>query len=302
MKFSVWPSPERAWSEIASLARTAEAQGWHGLWFADHLMPNSEDGEPLDGDVFECWSILAAVGAITDRIRLGSLVSPVTFHHPAVLAKRAAAVDHVSGGRAVLGIGAGWQVNEHRAIGVELPAPGERVTRFAEAIEMIAGMLHEERTTTDGSWFRATDLPAHPRPVQERLPILVGTASPRMARLTAQWADEWNTWGHPDEAARRMNVFTEACTRVGRDPATLHKSAQAMIVLTDDAERAEQMRGALPADRSIVGSAAEIVDTVGRYAEIGFDEFIVPDFTFGSSESRRAETFGRFWNDVATQL
>jgi alkanesulfonate monooxygenase SsuD/methylene tetrahydromethanopterin reductase-like flavin-dependent oxidoreductase (luciferase family) len=302
MKFSVWPSPERAWSEIASLARTADAQGWHGLWFADHLMPNSEDGEPLDGDVFECWSILAAVGAITERIRLGSLVSPVTFHHPAVLAKRAAAVDHVSGGRAVLGIGAGWQVNEHRAIGVELPPPGARVTRFAEAIEMIAGMLRDARTTTEGSWFRATNLPAQPRPVQDRLPILVGTASPRMARLTAQWADEWNTWGHPDEAARRMSVFTEACGRVGRDPAALHKSAQAMIVLTDDDARAEHMRGALPADRSIVGSASEIVDTVGRYSELGFDEFIVPDFTFGSSESGRAETVDRFWNDVVTQL
>jgi alkanesulfonate monooxygenase SsuD/methylene tetrahydromethanopterin reductase-like flavin-dependent oxidoreductase (luciferase family) len=302
MKFSVWPSPERSWTELASLARTAEAQGWHGLWFADHLMPNSEDGRSMDGDVFECWSILAALAAITERIRLGSLVSPVTFHHPAVLAKRAAAVDHVSNGRAVLGIGAGWQVNEHRAIGVELPPPGERVTRFAEAIEMIAGMLRDERTTTEGSWFRATDLPAQPRPVQERLPLLVGTASPRMARLTAQWADEWNTWGNPDEAERRLGVFREACTKADRDPATLHKSAQAMVVLTDDTTRAEQMRGTLPADRSVVGSAGEVVDVVGRYAELGFDEFIVPDFTFGSSAERRAEAFDRFWNDVATQI
>jgi alkanesulfonate monooxygenase SsuD/methylene tetrahydromethanopterin reductase-like flavin-dependent oxidoreductase (luciferase family) len=127
------------------------------------------------------------------------------------------------------------------------------VTRFGEAIEMIAGMLRDERTTTKGTWFRATNLPAQPRPVQDRLPILVGTASPRMARLTAQWADEWNTWGDPGEVERRLNVFTEACTRVGRDPATLHKSAQAMIVLTDDAARAEQMRAALPADRPIVG-------------------------------------------------
>jgi alkanesulfonate monooxygenase SsuD/methylene tetrahydromethanopterin reductase-like flavin-dependent oxidoreductase (luciferase family) len=188
----------------------------------------------------------------------------VTFHHPAVLAKRAAAVDHISGGRAVLGIGAGWQVNEHQSTRVELPAPGERVTRFAEAIEMIAGMLRDDRTTTQGSWFKATNLPAQPRPVQQRLPILVGTASPRMARLAAQWADEWNTWGHPDEA--------------------------------------ERMRGLLPADRAVVGSAGEVAAAVGRYIELGFDELIVPDFTFGNSEARRAEGFDRFWNEVVSQF
>jgi alkanesulfonate monooxygenase SsuD/methylene tetrahydromethanopterin reductase-like flavin-dependent oxidoreductase (luciferase family) len=234
-------------------------------------------------------------------VRLGSLVSPVTFHHPVVLAKRAAAVDHVSHGRAVLGIGAGWQVNEHRATGVELAPPGARVTRFAEAIEMIAGMLRDERTTTQGSYYRATNLPAQPRPVQERLPILVGTASPRMARLAATWADEWNTWGDPDLAAQRLQVVLDACGRVGRDPATLRKSVQTMIAFTDDAERAEKMR-ASAAGRMIAGSSAHVLDQIGRYVDLGIDEFIVPDFAFGSAESKRADAFERFWNEVATQL
>ncbi len=291
MRFSVWPSFARPWNEVVEVATWAEAAGWHGLWYADHLMPNTEDGSPDDGDALECWSILAGLASLTTRLRLGSLVSPVTFHHPLVLAKRATTVDHMSGGRAVLGIGAGWQVNEHACAGIELPAPGPRVDRFAEAIEMIARSLREPaRVTTDAAWFKATDLPFQPKPVQTRLPVMVGTGSPRMARLTARWADEWNTWGNPDELRRRMGIFDTACEREERDPAGVYRSAQALLFFADDATRAAAIKQRAPDDRSLVGGPAEIADLLHTYVEAGIDEFIVPDFTLGGSHQERLDT------------
>ena len=141
MDFSVWPAPGRSWDDIAATARLADESGWHGIWFADHYMPNTEDGAVADGDTHECWAILPALAAITDRVRLGSLVSPTSVHHPALLANRISTIDHISNGRAVLGLGAGWQVNEHQAYGIELPDPGERVGRFDEAIQIVRSLL-----------------------------------------------------------------------------------------------------------------------------------------------------------------
>lgn len=302
MDFSVWPSFSRPWSEVADLARLAETLGWHGFWYADHLMPNTEDGTPADGDALECWSVLAGLAAVTSRIRLGSLVSPVTFHHPVVLAKRATTVDHISGGRAVLGLGAGWQVNEHACIGVELPAPGVRVDRFAEAIEVVSRVLREPRVSTDGSFFRATDLPFEPKPVQARLPVMVGTSSPRMSRLAARWADEWNTWGDPTLVRERTAMVNEACAREGRDPASLRRSAQAMIFVAHDAAAVAGLRERAPEGRSLVGGAAELVDQIGSYRELGIDEFIVPDFTLGATPAERLDTYAFLHEEVVGAL
>ena len=116
MKFSIWASMERPWAEIKTLASAIEADGWDGLWYADHYMPNTEDGLPASGDVHECYAMLAALAATTSRIRLGSLVTPTTMNHPALIANRAATIDRISNGRFVLGMGAGWQVNEHKAL------------------------------------------------------------------------------------------------------------------------------------------------------------------------------------------
>ena len=120
MDFSVWPNPQWSWDDVLSTAVDAEAAGWHGVWFADHFMPNSGDTSRTDGDFLECWGVLAALAATVPRVRLGSLVCSTTYRHPAVLANLAATVDHVSGGRLVLGLGAGWQINEHDAYGIEL--------------------------------------------------------------------------------------------------------------------------------------------------------------------------------------
>ena len=284
------------------MAAWAEAAGWHGLWYADHLMPNTEDGSPDDGDALECWTVLAGLASTTTTLRLGSLVSPVTFHHPLVLAKRATTVDHLSGGRAVLGIGAGWQVNEHACAGIELPPPGLRVDRFAEAIEMIHGVLANRRTTTDGTWFRATDLPFQPKPVQARLPIVVGTGSPRMARLTARFADEWNTWGNPTELQRRIEIFDAACEREGRDPKSVYRSAQALIFITDDPAVAAKITERAPDDRSLVGNLDQLTEIIATYAAAGIDEFIVPDFTLGATHSERLESHEKLHAHVVAAL
>src|SRR2546425_2448569 len=179
MHLSAWPSTGRPWREIVELAGHFEAAGWDGLYLADHFMPHgdltdphADQSLPLDGDKLECWSVLAALAATVPRIRLGTLVSSVTFRHPAVLANMAAAIDNISDGRVVLGIGAGWQLNEHLAYGLELGAPKERLDRFEEACQVITSLLRERRTTFAGRYFTLSDAPNQPSPVQTPLPLL----------------------------------------------------------------------------------------------------------------------------------
>ena len=294
MKFSLWPDSAYPPADVLDLARYADGAGWHGIWYADHYMPNTGDESFAPGDLHECWAMLPAIAAVTSRIRLGSLVAPTSVHHPAVLANRAATIDHISNGRLVLGIGAGWQINEHRAYGIELEPPGQRVTRFEEAIQIMRSLLSEARTTFHGSMYSISDAPADPKPVQSPLPILVGTGSPRMLRATARWADEWNTWGDPKMAGERHARLVTACEQVDRDPATLWKSVNAMVDLGGTAVP--------PGRPELAGSAAEVVDQLGRYAEIGFDEFILPDWNLGDNPTARLDAITRFKADVADQL
>jgi len=302
MKFSIWPNPERPPAEVLDLARAADRDGWHCLWYADHYMPNSGSEDVLPGNVHECWSMLPAIAAVTDRLRIGSLVAPTSVHHPAVLANRAATIDHISDGRLVLGIGAGWQINEHQAYGIDLEAPGARVSRFDEAIQVIRSLLNEDRTDFHGDFYDITDAPANPKPVQSPLPILVGTGSPRMLRITARHADEWNTWGAPDMAGGALEKLNTACEQVERDPATLWKSTQALVFMTDNAEFAENIKGGDMGERSIIGSNEQLVDEIGRYAELGFDELIVPDFTLGSTPDERLAKYDEFRTEIAANF
>lgn len=134
MLFSVWPAPHRPIDEVFDLARSSDRLGWYGFWYADHYMPNTGSEAFEAGDTHEVWGVLPAVAVVTDSIRLGPLVSPTSVHHPALLANGAATIDHVSGGPMVLGLGAGWQINEHKAYGIALEEPRTRVDRFEEAI------------------------------------------------------------------------------------------------------------------------------------------------------------------------
>jgi len=298
MQFSVWPNSERTWDEVRDLATAIERDGWDGLWYADHYMPNTADGATARGDFHECVAVLSALAAVTRRIRLGSLVTPTTMNHPALIANRAATIDRISNGRFVLGMGAGWQVNEHRAFGIDLFEPAARVDRFAEAIEIVSGMLSGDTTTFAGRHFTVTDAPCDPKPVQDPLPILVGTGSPRMLRLTARFASEWNTWGAPEAAAPVVERLRVACEKEGRDPSTVRRSVQALFFLVDDDKAAADLRAVVPADRSVVGGPAAIIDALGRYRDLGFDEVCFPDFTLGGSVAERAESYARITAEV----
>ena len=292
MKFSLWPRNDRSPDDLLSDVRAAEDAGWYGAWLADHYMPNTGDITPAHGDVYECWSLLPAMATVTSRIRIGTLVSPTSVHHPALLAKRTAAIDQLSGGRMVLGLGAGWQINEHYAYGIELEPPGKRVSRFEEAIQIVRALLSEDSVSFSGDCYTIIDAPCDPKPVQAPLPLLVGTRSPRMLRITARYADEWNTWGAPDVAGENRAALLRACEQTGRDPATVKTSANAMIELDDQA----------PSGRGIGGSAQQLVDQFGQYAELGFDEFIMPDWNLGVDRSERADNVARIKADVIDQV
>ena len=302
MQFSVWPNMSHSPGEVFDTARWAEAAGWFGVWYADHYMPNTGDESIRPGDTHECWAMLPAIAALTERVRVGTLVSPTSVHHPAVLANRAATIDHISGGRMVLGLGAGWQINEHRAYGIELEPPKQRVDRFDEAIQIVRSLLDHDRTTFDGEVYTITDAPSDPAPVQTPLPILVGTSGNRMMRITARFADEWNTWGGVDMASGNRERFVAACESVDVDPASKRTSVQALVFLVDGRAEADEVLAGPMGSRSIAGTPDQIVDTIGRYSEAGFDEFIVPDFNLGKTAAARRESLERIDEQVVAQV
>ncbi len=300
MDFSLWTSAGRTWSEVLAAAEYAERSGWHGVWVADHFMPNGDD---VSGPMQECLALLAGIAARTSRVRVGSMVLGNTYRHPAVVAKQAATLDEMSAGRFVLGIGAGWQVNEHEAYGIALPPVRERLARFEEACQVFTGLLTQERATLDGSYYRLADAPLEPKPT--KLPILIGAAGEKVAlRIVARYADEWNHWGRPDVAEQKGRVFAEHCARIGRDPATVRRSTQALVEIIEpgDAE-AQQRRARLEtAGRPVImGSAAEVLDTVARYPAAGIHELLVPDLALGAG-TRRADALERLRTEVLTRV
>ncbi|HEX4246796.1 MAG TPA: TIGR03560 family F420-dependent LLM class oxidoreductase [Pseudonocardia sp.] len=286
MDFSLWPSPARPWQDVLASAEYAEETGWHGLWMADHFM--GSDSGSADAPLNECLAVLSALASRTERVRLGSLVLGNTYRHPAVVANQAATLDQISGGRFVLGVGAGWQRNEHEAYGIELPPPGPLLARFEEACQVFKGLLTQRRTNFDGTYYRLTDAPLEPKPAA--LPLLIGAAGEKVAlRIVARYADEWNHWGLPETAVLKGGVFRSHCEQIGRDPATVRRSTQALfeVIAPGDTEAQERRQrlsaGPLPV---VMGSADEVADTVGRYAEAGIDELIVPDFMLGDGQQR----------------
>ena len=171
------------------------------------------------------------------------------------------------------------------AYGFDLPAPGPRVSRFAEAIEVVHRLLHDDGPVSfGGQHYRLADAPFAPRSGTRPVPVLVGTGGPRMLRLTARWADEWNTWGDPDTVRQRTDAFMAACDREGRDPSTVRRSAQALLFLDGGVDGERPIAG-----RSLVGSAGELVELLQRYADQGVDEFALTDFNLGDSRSQRLD-------------
>lgn len=300
MRFSIWPAAAQPWDDILEITAHCEQTGWDGAYIADHFMPNDPGGAtPAEGDMLECWSVLAALAAAVPRIRLASLVTSVTYRHPAVLAKIAAAVDQVSHGRLTLGVGAGWQQNEHAAYGIPLGTVGERMDRFEEAVEILHSLLRQSRTTFTGRYFRLEDAPAQPAPVQSPLPLLIGGGGERRTlRTAARYADEWNAWTTPELLTHKVSVLRGHCEKIGRDPAEIHVSTQALVYLSTDEEWLAGKRETRIGPPVIAGNPAEVTEIIARYRDAGADEIIVPDSTLGPL-SRKKDTCDLFMTEVA---
>ena len=274
------------WPTFRDAALAAEAAGWDGVWTWDHLLAIFG---PWEQPIFEGWSVLAALGPITERMTLGLMVGANTFRNPGLTAKVATTLDHVSGGRAVLGIGGAWFEREHEAFGfgAEFGASvGERLDRLEEAVPLLRRLLDGERFSHEGRFYRFEDALCEPRPVQPRLPILVGGSGPRKTlRTVARHADAWNTSGWLEEVREKAGNLEARCADVGRDPATIERTVSFPIVIRDRREDAEAAFATIIAHNGapdagkvpvLLGSPAEVADAIRPYRdELGFSHVIV---------------------------
>jgi len=296
MRFSFWPGPTQSFEEVASLAQHIEQSGWDGIWYADHFMPNAEDtSQPMP----EAWTTLSALAAVVPRVRLGTLVSGNTYRHPAVLAKMAATVDHICGGRLVLGLGSGWQENEHKAYGIPFYTINGRLRRLEEACQIIKALYREENVTFDGKYYQLENAPLQPKPVQQNLPLMIGGGGEKVTlRIVAKYADEWNVWGDAEVLKHKMAILDRYCNDIDRDPAEIQRSAVALLFLSDDEAYLKRVKEGSIGRPTIAGNVSEVTEIVNDYVKAGVDELIIPDFTLGQG-ARKIGTLDRFINEVA---
>ena len=202
---------------------------------------------------------MARSAARTERVRLGVLVTGNTYRHPAVLAKMAATTDRISNGRVVLGLGAGWQRNEHIAYGIDLPEIPELLGRLEEACQVVRTLLDNEWSNFDGRWYHLEDAPCEPKPVQDHLPLLVGVSGEKIAMgIAARRADIWNYWGTPEGISHKLEVLERHCAAVGRDPATLERSTQALVRMSEDQRQIAAWAAEVTRQPSITGTPAQV--------------------------------------------
>ena len=241
------PEVEREvrWPEYLAIARAAEEGGFDSIWVGDHHLYRG-DGRRERGP-WEAWTLLAALAAVTTRVRLGPLVACLGFHPPGILARMAASVDEVSAGRFTLGVGAGWNRTEFEAFDIPF---GERTARFEEAFAIVRGLLAGERMTVRGRFHSAGDVVVLPPPAR-RVPLMVGSTGPRVLAATLPWVDAWNTWfdwfgNTPEGFARGSAWVSERCEQAGRDPAEIERSA-CLLVRLDALSRERSDDPAAPA-------------------------------------------------------
>ena len=280
---------------IAELAVTAEDSGFESVWVMDHFYQLPALGGPTQ-PMLESYTLLGGLAARTSRIKLGTMVTGVTYRNPALLAKIVTTLDVISAGRAILGIGAAWYDVEHEGLGVAFPPVGERMDRLEEAVQICRAMFTEDEVTFDGSYYSVHEARNLPRPVQPGgPPILIGGGGEkRTLRLVAQYADYCNIVGDPSTIAHKIAVLHEHCDAVGRDPAQVTVSRLATLVLTDSSEETAAVRELLEAAAGEaasgfnVGTEDEIVAQVQELAAAGVQYCIFNMPTSGADAVRRA--------------
>ena len=276
-------SQQTDWPGFRDAALAAEANGWDSVWTWDHLLAIFG---PWEQPIFEGWGALAALGPITERVRLGLMVGANTFRNPGVTTKLATTLDHVSGGRAVLGIGAAWFEREHEAFGIPFGAsPGERIGWLDESVMLMRRLLDGERVDHDGPTYVMRDALCEPRPVQAHLPILIGgSGRQKTLRVVAESADGWNTSGPFEDVQDALATLRRHCAEIGRDIATIEKTVSFPIILRDDAAAADTRihelmaaNGVPPADFGgyLADTPAAVADVLRRHLDLGFETVIV---------------------------
>jgi F420-dependent oxidoreductase-like protein len=297
------------WAQWLALADVAEAQGFHTLFRSDHYLSFDR---PTDWGTHDAWTTLAALAMRTERIRLGTMVSPVTFRHPSVVAKSVVTVDHASGGRVDLGMGAGWFEREHRAFGFPFPPTAERYGVLEESVEIVHRLWDrdEPSVTFRGKHFQLEDVTSLPRPFQDPHPplILGGDAGPRSAALAARWADEYNVHGRsPEQIGEARGRLDVACEAIDRDPSTLRRSLMITTVIGedraavvarvaemfarwgDDRDAADYVAAGDPTD--LIGTPEQVLERLAAYAAEGIRKVLFQYFVHDDLET--LELIGR---------
>lgn len=232
------------WSEVVSRAQLADEHGFAGVWGFDHFQPLYGNGP---GNCFEGWTTIASLCGLTERVRLGLLVTGNTYRHPSVLAAQAITVDHASAGRLDIGFGAGWFDKEHHELGIPFPSTRERIDRFEEALEVLTSLLSNQDVSFDGDHYRLRGATLLPRPVQDPPPLWIGASGERrMMPLVARYADVWHSFGGVDDMSAKSRRLDEMAEAAGRDPASIRRAANVSLETDFDelAELIEQWAGA----------------------------------------------------------
>jgi alkanesulfonate monooxygenase SsuD/methylene tetrahydromethanopterin reductase-like flavin-dependent oxidoreductase (luciferase family) len=265
------------WPSLRVAIEAAEAAGADDLWIDDHLL--TDEGDPA-APKLEGWTTLAAAAAVTFRARLGLLVAANTIRNPGLTAKLATTLDQISAGRLILGLGAGWLEDEHRAFGIDFGrSVGERLDRLGEAVAIVRRLLDGERFSHDGPAYRMRDALAAPRPVQVRIPILIGGSGPtKTLPIVARHADLWNAFGSPDGIAASDAVLRRSCEEIGRDPGEIERTVNLNVVVRSSPAEAERVWAEYSAahqpregeGRLLVGGpVAAVADAVAEYVAVG---------------------------------
>jgi alkanesulfonate monooxygenase SsuD/methylene tetrahydromethanopterin reductase-like flavin-dependent oxidoreductase (luciferase family) len=292
------------WASLRDAGIRADELGYHSLWTWDHLYPIVGSHE---GPMFEGWLTLAAWAERTERVRIGLMVGANTFRNPALVAKMATTLDHISGGRAVLGIGGAWFETEHRAYGLEFGgSPGERLRWLEEAAVIMRGMLHGERPSGD-RFYATSEVRNDPPPVQEHLPLLIGGGGERKTlRIVARYADACNVGGGFENVKRKDEILRRHCEEVGRDEAEIERTVGVGIcVIRDDPEEARRVADSIferngrgdPWKNQLVGTPEQVVEMLRPFLGIGFRHMIV-----GFPSPYDPESMERLMSEVKPEL
>lgn len=292
-----------SWNAMRDMALAVESWGYDSLWTWDHFLPIFGDAA---GPNFEGWQILPAWAALTNRIKLGMLVSGNTYRHPTVLSKMAATLDHISNGRAILGMGAAWFDMEHTQYGLDFgKSAGDRLNRLGEALPIVRSMLDNETTTFEGKYYQVRDAYAEPKPVQKHLPIMIGGGGEQKTlRLVARYGDYWNCFGGPQDLAHKLKILQGHCAEAGTDFNRIESSVMLfnVVIATSQADVDKRLKDIMtangvgdphPALAPIAGPPEFIARVIHEYHKVGVKGVII-----GGATPYDRETLERIQTEV----